>query len=110
MDSALQEVIGFCKATEALVSHREKAVVSLQTSRKIHEGKVNALNRVKTTSRAEDGKVATLNDEVAAALADVGEAERAYEDMVDSMKAEVAAWHAERKADWTWGQYPTPPP
>jgi len=99
LESVLSETVGYCEAVQQLSRNREKAIVKYQTSRSIHQEKVEAQGKNVMCS-GNPGKVvkaASLIGEIHDALVLEDDAKRTYDDLVASMKEEITEWEKLRE-------------
>eukprot|EP00656_Telonema_subtile_P055725 TRINITY_DN8705_c0_g3_i1.p1 TRINITY_DN8705_c0_g3~~TRINITY_DN8705_c0_g3_i1.p1 ORF type:complete len:523 (-),score=134.31 TRINITY_DN8705_c0_g3_i1:212-1780(-) len=99
LDAMLTDTVLMLGAVGELCQNRAKSIVVLQTSRSIHQEKLRDYERVKGDQR-KAAKAAELMREIHEAELQEGDAKNQYDDLVDSMTAELNRFNAEREHDY----------
>jgi len=99
VDSMLTDTVLMLTAVGELCQNRQRAIVSLQTTRAIHKEKVDDYEKVKTDQR-KAAKAAELMRQIHEAELQEADAKKAYDDLVDSMTEELTRFNTEREADY----------
>lgn len=99
LDAMLTDTVLMLGAVGELCQNRAKSIVSLQTSRSIHQEKLRDYDRVKGEQR-KAAKAAELMREIHEAELQEADAKTQYDDLVDSMTTELNRFNDERERDY----------
>lgn len=99
LDAMLTDTVLMLTAVGELCQNRAKAIVSLQTSRSIHKEKLADYERVKGDQR-KAAKAAELMREIHESELQEADAKNQYDDLVDSMTAELTRFNTDREKDY----------
>lgn len=99
VDATLTDTVLMLTAVEELCQNRQKAIVSLQTSRAIHKERCDEYEKVKGDQRKAARAAELLRQRSEAELGEA-DAKKAYDDLVDSMTEELDRFNMEREADY----------
>merc|ERR1711934_352633 len=99
LDAMLTDTVLMLTAVGELCQNRAKSIVSLQTSRSIHQDKLRDYDRVKGDQR-KAAKAAELMREIHESELQEADAKNQYDDLVDSMTNELTRFNMDREREY----------